>query len=96
MSTPLFVGSYLQVTWWANEKEEKFASNYIFFYLFRTKKINLDKFQSLKLTGIYEIYVSTSRALINHFPLLSTSRTKFYGGKKTQIYSVKFKVDKVT
>ena len=52
MSTPLFVGSYLQVTWWANEKEEKFASNYIFVYLFRTKKINLDKFQSLKLTGI--------------------------------------------
>ena len=124
MSTPLFVGSNLQVTWWANEKEENFASNYIFFYLFRAKKINLDKFQSLKLTGISrqirfrfghlvgtaiwmenllnclekcntvsesenpfflkEIYVSTSPALINHFPLLSTSRTKFYGGKKTQ------------
>ena len=30
MSRPLFVGSYLQVTWWtfsANEKEEQFASN---------------------------------------------------------------------
>ena len=29
MSRPLFVGSYLQVTWWAlaNEKKEKFASN---------------------------------------------------------------------
>ena len=29
MSRPLFVGSYLQITWWAsaNEKEEKFASN---------------------------------------------------------------------
>ena len=33
-------------------KRRKFASNFIFFYLFRTKKINLDKFQSLKLTGI--------------------------------------------
>ena len=29
MSRPLFVGIYLQVTWWAlpNEKEEKFAMN---------------------------------------------------------------------
>ena len=29
MSRPLFIGSYLQVTWWAlaYEKKEKFASN---------------------------------------------------------------------
>ena len=30
MSRPLFVGSYLQITWWAlgqNEKKEKFALN---------------------------------------------------------------------
>ena len=34
MSRPLFVGSYLQVTWWvsANEKEEKFATNDNMFY----------------------------------------------------------------